>query len=311
MTLFDPKPHDVAEQPLQAGELSIRSILFATDFSPASRTAALYARALSTALQIPITLAHAYVPSQSAQEAEAETGRPSVERMVLKTQLEHLAEVLSPPHGPAKALLLEGTPSQALQRISAAQTGVLLVLGTHGGSTIGRHILGSTAEAVLSSVSCPTLTVGPCVEDPQQGRVFEHVLYATDCSATGARAAPLACAVAARFKGELRVISVVDEQEGPTVDLLARFDLHTQQELSQAMRHQCMHFAKTRKIATSSQAKDVILRELATSVNDLLVLGIRHKSFLGFSERNSTAFQIIASANRPVLTITERALSSK
>jgi nucleotide-binding universal stress UspA family protein len=295
----------------RAGELSIRSILLATDFSPASHASGLYARALSTEFRVPMTVVHAFLPSQSAQEAEETTGRPSAERLGLKAQLDRTAAALSPPHAPAAALLLQGVPSEELQRISEEQAGVLLVLGTHGGSVIGRHFLGSTAESVLSAVSCPTLTVGPHVTDPRQEQLFQHVLYATDCSITGARAAALACAVAFRFGGELRVIGVIDDKEGPAADLLARFDFHMRKELSQTMHDPCTHFAESSKLATATHAKDVILRELAGGENDLLVLGIRQKAFLGFAERNSTAFQIIASASRPVLTITDKALSSR
>jgi hypothetical protein len=59
-------------------------------------------------------------------------------------------------------------------------------------------------------------------------------------------------------------------------------------------------------VATANEAQKVILEVLTRNGTDLLVLGIRQHAFLGFTERNSAAFQLIAKATRPVLTITDK-----
>jgi nucleotide-binding universal stress UspA family protein len=131
---------------MHAGAVSIRSILFATDFSPASHVAGLYARWLATQFVVPMSLAHVFLPSQYAQEAEAETERPSADRIALTKELQATAAALSPRHAAATPLLCEGDPAVEIPRLVASMSGVLLVLGTHGGSSVIRHLIGSVAE---------------------------------------------------------------------------------------------------------------------------------------------------------------------
>jgi hypothetical protein len=40
------------------------------------------------------------------------------------------------------------------------------ILGTHGGGTLERHIIGSAAEGILRTIHSPVLTVGPHVAVP-------------------------------------------------------------------------------------------------------------------------------------------------
>jgi nucleotide-binding universal stress UspA family protein len=294
---------------MHAGAVSIRAITFATDFSAASRVAGLYARWLATQFVVQLTVAHVFLPNQPAQEAEAETERPSADRIALTKELQATAAALSPRHAAAIPLLCEGDPAVEIPRLVAGMPGVLLVLGTHGGSTLLRHLIGSVAEKVLMSVACPTLTVGPEVAEPRDEMLFRHVLYATDCSEAGSRAAPIACAFAHRFGGELKVISIVDEREGLTVDILARFDFRTQHEFSAAGQEKCSRFDESRTVARPNEAQKIILEVLTRDNSDLLVLGIRQHAFLGFTEKNSAAFQLIAKATRPVLTVTDKSFS--
>ena len=291
---------------LRGGALSVSEVLFATDFSNASQVAGLYAQALATQLGLPLTIVHVFLLTTSAQDAEAQTGEPSEQRKAAERRLQLIAAELSAPGRSPSSLLCEGDPPEALEQIIAGRPGILLVLGTHGGSGIERRLLGSTAEQLLNMVSCPTLTVGPEVSNPRDANLFKHVLYATDCSQAGSRAAPLACAFACRFSGQLRVISVIDEAQGPTAEVLANFDFTTRQEFAKAPLSQCSNFADSRAVSDAKDAESVILTTLDESGSDLLVLGVRQHDHLGFTESNSTAFRIIARAPRPVLTITDR-----
>lgn len=91
-------------------------------------------------------------------EAEAETERPSADRIALRKELEKTAAALSPRHAAATPLLCEGDPAVEIPRLVASMSGVLLVLGTHGGSTVIRHLIGSVAEKVpMSAARKPSL----------------------------------------------------------------------------------------------------------------------------------------------------------
>jgi hypothetical protein len=54
----------------------------------------------------------------------------------------------------------------------------LIVLGTHGGGSIDRFVLGSTAEGILPHSSGPALTVGPNVNILRAGALnIRRILY--------------------------------------------------------------------------------------------------------------------------------------
>jgi nucleotide-binding universal stress UspA family protein len=287
------------------GRISIDSILFATDFSPASYAASLYATALAEHFHSVLTLVHVFLPSQSAQEVKARGGIVSEQRMLAQQKLELTTQALTPKGGAAKSLLLEGDPSVMLAQEANLSSVSMLVLGTHGGNRVERRLLGSVAENTLRSSAIPTLTVGERVATSGKTLPFRRILYATDSSPVAAQAAPLACAFAKSFSAVLEVVSVIDENTGSVARIVAELDFHTQQELGTQLAERCIHFEKPRGVAYSKHAHDEILRRIKQDNCDLLVLGIEQESSLGFVNRNSEAFRIIADAPCPVLTITD------
>jgi nucleotide-binding universal stress UspA family protein len=287
------------------GHLSVQSILFATDFSPASHPASLYAVALAAHFGCVLTLAHVFLPSQSAQEAEAKEGIVSEQRRLLQQRLELTTSVLARDAGKATSVLLEGDPSVVIPKLANEFSDAILVLGTHGGGSLGRHLLGSVAESILRKTAIPTLTAGQQVITSSKAPPFQRILYVTDSSPVASQAAPLACAFASSFSSRLEVVSVVDEREGAVAQILAELDFRTQQELAANLVERCIHFQEPRSVTYSRQAHDEILRRLQEDSCDLLVLGIAQKSSLGFADRDSGAFRLIADSPCPVLTITE------
>jgi nucleotide-binding universal stress UspA family protein len=290
------------------GGLRMESILFATDFSPASGPAAFFATAMAAHFHSVLTLVHVFLPTQSAQEAEARDGVKSDQRLQIEQKLAQTTQALAPRGGTARSLLLEGDPSLVLAREANQSQGAMLVLGTHGGSNIGRRVLGSVAESALRGSAIPTLTVGHRVPVPSGEPLFQRILYATDASPMAAHAAPWACAFAKSFNSRLEVVSVIDEDAGPVDRIVAELDFRTQQELTANLVERCVHFESPRGVAYSKHAHDEILHRLERDNCDLLVLGIEQTSRVGFRDRNSGAFRIIAEAPCPVLTITGHAL---
>jgi nucleotide-binding universal stress UspA family protein len=289
---------------LANGNISVHSILFATDFSPASYPASLYAIALAAHFRSDLTLVHVFLPSQSAQEAEAKDGIVSEQRRLLQQRLALTATAMTRGEEKATSLLLEGDPSVVIPKFANGYNGAILVLGTHGGNAVGRRLLGSVAENVLRRSAIPTLTAGPQVITSGKALPFQRILYATDSSPVASQAAPLACAFAKSFSSRLEVVSVVDESEGAFARIVADLDFRTQQELAANLPERCIHFEKPRDITSSKHAHAEILRRLTEDSFDLLVLGIEQRSSLGFADRDSGAFRLIVDSPCPVLTIT-------
>jgi nucleotide-binding universal stress UspA family protein len=290
-------------------KLLIETVVFATDFSPASYVASLYAKALAEHFRCSLLLIHAFTPSQSAQDAEAQSGLQSEDRKVRQQRLDLTAAALKPQSGDAKSLLVDGDPSKMIPKAVNQMDRCLLVLGTHGGNMVERRLIGSVAENVLRQSCVPTLTVSEKLSSALTPQLFQKMLYATDSSAVASQAAPLACAFARSFSSHLEVISVIDESEGSVSEILAEIDFRTTEQLSKTIDDQCSHFMQPRSVTPSKHAHDEILRRLMTDDCDLLILGIEQKSAIGFSDHDSGAFRLIADAPCPVLTETNEAFT--
>src|SRR5205085_4610498 len=88
----------------------------------------------------------------------------------------------------------------------------LVVIATHGRSGLTKLVLGSVAEEIFRSVTCPVLTIGPGVQHKQIAEgVLGHVLFATDLSSTAIHALPYAVALAVDYRARLTLVHVVEE----------------------------------------------------------------------------------------------------
>ena len=256
---------------LSEQQMSIDTVVFATDFSPASYVASLYATALAEHFHCKLLLMHVFVPSQSAQDAEAQSGLPSEDRKLRQQRLDLTAAALKPQNGEARSLLVDGDPSKMIPKVVNQMDHALLVLGTHGGHMIERRLIGSVAENILRQSSIPTLTVSEKLPSPS-AQLFQKMLYATDSSTVASQAAPLARAFAHSFSSQLEVISVIDESEGSVAEILADLDFRTTEQLSKGLKDQCSHFMQPRSVTPSRHAHDEIIRRLKADKSDLLIL---------------------------------------
>ena len=59
----------------------------------------------------------------------------------------------------ARGLVLEGMPHDRITRAARSNRTDLIVMGTHGRTGLARLFLGSVAARVLSTATCPVMTV--------------------------------------------------------------------------------------------------------------------------------------------------------
>jgi nucleotide-binding universal stress UspA family protein len=180
----------------------------------------------------------------------------------------------------------------------------MIVLGTHGGGRFERGIIGSTAEKILRSTPWPSLTVGPKVKPASSKTLpFERILFATDFSAAAAHAALYAVAVAEAFRSKLDVLNVIQEGAVAHPDRLSGLQKEFYETLDKLVPEQAREFCDPRSFVEVGRAYEKILEHIREHSIDLLVLGIRKSSHLSIETRTSRAFQIIADASCPVLTV--------
>lgn len=141
-----------------------RRILYASDFSRASRPAFARAVALAKAGRALLTIVHLMMPvvplvgygyvSPRLEKDLARRVRASAQRGVGR-----LVTKAKTAGARATGLVLEGAPADRIVRAARARRADLIVMGTHGRGAMAKLFLGSVAGRVIATSPCPVLTV--------------------------------------------------------------------------------------------------------------------------------------------------------
>jgi nucleotide-binding universal stress UspA family protein len=142
----------------------IRRLLYATDFSTASRraftTAVSIARSAGAKLTIvnvigPVmpTVPELYLDAVTLDQLE------KLERQWSTRQLKNLAENAKRAGIKTATELRRGDPAAQIVRVARSGRADLIVVGTHGRRGLPRFFLGSVAERVIAMAPCAVVTV--------------------------------------------------------------------------------------------------------------------------------------------------------
>jgi len=284
--------------------LNLKSVVYATDFSPCSQNAGLYAARMAAHFSAKLFVAHAFTLSQAALEVEIGDRKVSQQRVDLNNLLSEEAHFLEMGSVQAIPTLLEGDPKDTITRLADSNEPSMIVLGTHGRSRLERGIIGSIAEKILRSTRWPALTVGPQVPALSTNALsFRRILFATDFTPDVAFAAAFVVNFAEAFKAGIDVLNVVydDAINDPKLlaDIRSRFFPVVDGLVSQHARA----FCDPKTFVAIGSAHDRIIEHVRDNSIDLLVLSIRNASHLRMEMRTSGVFRIIVDAECPVLTI--------
>ncbi len=136
---------------------SLQMVLVPIDFSPSSLAALRHAVELVRPQNGTVLLLHVVNPAASGfSEAETMGG------MVLARfgrRLKNLANRLHAEGLSVEPHVLIGSVEDEILAMASRRGVDLIVIGTHGRSGWGHHLLGSTAERVVRRADCPVLTV--------------------------------------------------------------------------------------------------------------------------------------------------------
>jgi nucleotide-binding universal stress UspA family protein len=288
----------------KSSTIQLDSIVFATDFSPASQNAGLYASAVSRHFGTSLVVAHAFTLSQAALEVEVAKSRPSQQRFDLQHSLNLAAQILDAGRGETESLLIEGEPGKVISALAEGRKPSLIVLGTHGGGSVDRFIVGSVAEDILRHSAGAALTVGPKVNILSAGALnVRRILYATDCSGEAARAAPAAVALAEAFSAELDVLNVAHSNDVDDPEKLRLIQQRFYGTVCSILPDRAGKLCEENTFVVVGEPGLEILKHLEERAIDLLILGLKRNAHLGMKNRTSGAFPIIIGARCPVVTI--------
>jgi len=284
--------------------ISLKNILFATDFSEYSQTALAVAANFARQQGAKLWLTHV-VPGQPrlAIPIEAMPACFDAEWTAAETDMASLGQC-SLVEGISRELLLErGELWPALSDIVAKHDIDLIVVGTHGRGGVSKLLMGSVAEEILRLAPCPVLTVGPhsfAKVVPQER--LGHILYATDFQPGSAAALAYALLLARENHAQLALLHVC-EVRGDALNHTLR-----EQTIRQLMDlippdAQLDHIPEF--LVECGRAADVILLVAAEKKADLIAMGARRSrhpfalSHLAWAMTH----RVLARAKCPVLTV--------
>ena len=197
----------------------------------------------------------------------------------------------------AHVSVVEGyDPSRQILSFLSGIDSPLVVMGTHASAGIERFILGSTAEAVLRQVPCPTVTVGPFAGASELDQ-FRRILIASrgpeDLDGLVSNTLPLLHPICGILE-ILHVISSPDEPM-PFADREALIATLEQKGIGRKR-------IKFQQLQGKSVAQAVV-NEAERDSTELIVLGARGSSEAATHVAPGIAIQIVAAAPCPVLTL--------
>jgi nucleotide-binding universal stress UspA family protein len=298
--------------------VSLKNILFATDFSDVSEGALPYAAAMSLRYGGMVHVAHVLpettlvrpspidpVTIGSIYEDAHSGAQEKMQQLSLK--------IKGFPH---HMYIRHGKVSEVLSEIIREHQIDLLVAGTHGRTGVGKLLLGSVAEEIFRQATCPVLTIGPRAPKLSRSPVrrhdaelapakleFRNILYATDFTPHSLAGASYAFSLAREFRTRLTLLHVIEEygehlygRPGPIDAALRKLEDLTPEEAG-------LRYAPEPIVEFGSPG-DRILQAAADRDADLIVLGVRPGHVDASTHLPwATAHKVVARANCPVLTV--------
>jgi nucleotide-binding universal stress UspA family protein len=283
----------------------VKRILFATDFLESSRLALDYAVAFAHHFKATIVMLHALELSEAAREVELGSFRPSVTRKAALERLSAFAVSVRCTGLEAEIFVEDDIPSDAILRAVDGHSADLLVLGIHGVHRGLAHLLvGSNTEKILCAATCPTMTVGAHVMagvDPALH--FKEIVYVSDCTPEATAAAPYAVFLGNEFLAPIDVCQLipeaVEENPGLRQDLAEKYC----EALRQVLPDSGQNWGEPSFHLDRGMEANQIIDRVQSQSAGLIVLGVNTESHLGRHIHTSLAYQLLATATCPVISI--------
>ena len=195
-------------QNVEKGKCVFHHIVMATDLSAAAKPALCWAAALAHLNSCNLTVVHVSHPDWRYEVVEPP--ETAFEKTDVEQRLNAVVDSLHSQRQIARIVRQSTSVVQAVLAVIAESAADLLVIGTHGRGGLSKLALGSVAEELLRSASCPILTIGPkaAVFEPDKP-IFRKLLFATDFGAGSTKALPLVLQLVRAQQAKLVVVHMI------------------------------------------------------------------------------------------------------
>jgi nucleotide-binding universal stress UspA family protein len=283
--------------------IQLKRILYATDFSDGSRAALPIVSAIARKYGSQVYVANVWSPlpySMVTPEALAILENKQIEDV--QQEMATLLRSAELDGLPATVVLESGDPVEELKQIIQKHAIDLAVVGTHGRTGVRRLLMGSLAEELFRSLTCPVLTVGPHIAKRLLTSIeIKNILFPTDLSTESATVFPYLASLAAEYEARMTILHVAPvSKERTEIGKDARDGLRTR--LERMFRPKIDPRCDLEIVVESGDPGDrIVARALAGNV-DLIGLGVRRAGEVSTHFRNTIAYKVVLAAESPVLT---------
>lgn len=292
----------IATRVASSSSNGLKRLMFATDFSSVSLAALPFAAAIARTFNSDLYLFHLLM----GRSEYGVTDRCADEEA--KRRMRNLAQSrLLSPEMIASEDIVRGDLSLVQKHIEQNEID-LLVIGTHGRTGFERLMLGSFAETVIRTASCPVLTVGPHTKHLVSHEFLpRQVLFATDASPDSFRALHDAI-LFAHGRGELTIIHVLADGRENSPEAIA-FATLMRDALHRTLPLETIKRCNPEILVKSGNPVDCILAAANERGSELIVMGARSAEIKrGRAGRSGVSYGVITRATCPVLTVRGRPL---
>jgi len=282
-------------------EVSLKNILVATDFSAAALAALTCIVPIARQFNSMVHIVHVVHPQEiGIASPEVNSDIDQQAHIDAQRQLELLeTEVGMVPH---RKWLLEGEVSEAIEDLVRSQYIDLVAVGASGKSGLEKFFLGSVAEEIVRSATCPVLTVGPQAPSTSGREPIAQLLYVTHFWEESHYGLQYAIQLAIQNKSRLLLLHVI-EQDDPK-----RSDHEWLREYRRMLRNLLPESAgnlpeePVLRVEVAKHSAARILQVADEIGADLIVMDIRPGE-LWATHLHDKVSEIISCASCPVLTV--------
>jgi len=305
--------------PMTVSSIDVKSVLFATDFSPVSDPLLRYAATIARIHGAQFFVAHVAAPDvynigcAGAVRSAVETARRDSEQ--LEQELLQNGALAGLRY---EFIVREGDTWEELEQIIREKRVGLLVIGARSKETAGRH-LGTTARQLFCHADCPVLTVsgGRDLDSPaDRDQKIRSLLFATDFGMASHHALAHAVSLANRTGASLTLVHAL-----PTIPAAEAIRLSVQakdmtqiqedarlacfQRLEELVSKQTALVVRPDFSVTFGIASEQILRVAELRKANVILMGLSRSARVETASGLSwaTAHEVVCGADCPVLTI--------
>lgn len=286
------------------GWIKPSTILFASEI-PANQESFAFALAQAVEFGAKFILFHAYdtlvvsaseisgfVPYDGAAAAQAE-----------KQHMEPLAQRVRDAGVECEMVERPGLPADQILAFLREREVDRIIMGTHSLGTIGRLLVGSSAEAVLRNARTPVFVVGPEVGDASYCNFsVRTILCGISLYKTSLMLASFAAELAAEHNARLVLQHVIRPQERTEI-LAGKTIEQIENELVSLIPAELQRKIAVESIVVPGDPIEELLYQSRAQQADLIVLGAQGATAFAAIARHGVTYKVLAHASCPVMTL--------